>query len=87
VFDKRLSRGEVTVEHIMVSNNQVDSTLVPEVRINEIYKKIEQGENFESLAKQFSDDKSSSSKGGLLPAFTGGQLSSQEFEDVAFGLK
>lgn len=87
VFDKRLSRGEVTVEHIMVSNNQADSTLVPEVRINEIYKKIEQGENFESLAKQFSDDKSSSSKGGLLPAFTGGQLSSQEFEDVAFGLK
>lgn len=87
VFDKRLSRGEVTVEHIMVSHNQTDSTLVPEVRINEIYKKIEQGENFESLAIQFSDDKSSSSKGGLLPAFTGGQLSSQEFEDVAFGLK
>jgi len=56
VFDKRLSRGEVTVEHIMVSHNQTDSTLVPEVRINEIYKKIEQGENFESLAIQFSDD-------------------------------
>ena len=87
VFDKRPSRGEVTVEHIMVSHNQSDSTLVPETRINEIYKKIEQGENFESLAKQFSDDKSSSSKGGLLPPFTGGQLSSIQFEDVAFGLK
>ena len=87
VFDKRPSRGEVTVEHIMVSHNQTDSTRVPEVRINEIYKKIEQGENFESLAKQFSDDKSSSGKGGLLQPFTGGQLSSQDFEDVAFGLK
>ncbi len=87
VFDKRPSRGEVTVEHIMVSHNQTDSTLDPEVRINEIYKKLEQGENFESLAKQFSDDKSSANKGGLLPSFTGGQLSSQEFEDVAFGLK
>jgi len=87
VFDKRPSQGQVTVEHIMVSHNQTDSTLVPEERIKEIYKKIEQGENFESLAKQFSDDKSSASKGGLLPAFTGGQLSSTEFEDVAFGLK
>ena len=87
VFDKRPSRGEVTVEHIMVSHNQTDSTVKPEIRIKEIYKKIEQGENFESLAKQFSDDKSSASKGGLLPSFTGGQLSSQEFEDVAFGLK
>lgn len=87
VFDKRPSKGEITVEHIMVSHKQTDSTVVPEERIHEIYKKIEQGENFESLAKQFSDDKSSASKGGLLPAFTGGQLSSQEFEEVAFGLQ
>ena len=87
VFDKRPSSGEVTVEHIMVSHNQTDSTVKPEIRIKEIYKKMEQGENFESLAKQFSDDKSSASKGGLLPSFTGGQLSSQQFEDVAFGLK
>ena len=56
VLDRRPSRGEVTVEHIMVSHNQTDSTLNPEVRIKEIYKKLEQGENFESLARQFSDD-------------------------------
>ncbi|MGJ8593897.1 MAG: peptidylprolyl isomerase [Aquaticitalea sp.] len=87
VDDKRPSRGEVTVAHIMISNKQVDSLLNPETRINEIYKKINQGENFESLAKQFSDDKSSSNNGGLLSPFTGGQLSSQEFESVAFGLK
>jgi peptidyl-prolyl cis-trans isomerase SurA len=87
VYDKRPSRGEVTVAHIMVSNKQSDSTLIPEVRIKEIYKKIEQKEHFESLAKQFSDDKSSSDKGGLLAPFKGGQLTSQEFEDVAFGLK
>ncbi|MEZ4802567.1 MAG: peptidylprolyl isomerase [Gelidibacter sp.] len=86
VEDKRPSRGEVTVAHIMVSNKQTDSLLDPEVRINEIYKKINQGENFESLARQFSDDKSSASNGGLLSPFTGGQLSSQEFEDMAFSL-
>lgn len=87
VEDKRPSRGEVTVAHIMVANNSKDSLVNPETRINEIYKKLNQGENFESLAKQFSDDKSSAANGGLLNAFSSGQLSSQEFEDAAFALK
>lgn len=86
VNDKRPSRGEVTVAHIMISNKQGDSLMNPETRINEIYKKINQGENFESLAKQFSDDQSSANNGGLLSPFTGGQLSSQEFESIAFSL-
>jgi peptidyl-prolyl cis-trans isomerase SurA len=86
VEDKRPSRGEVTVAHIMVANNTTDSLANPETRINEIYKKLNQGENFESLAKQFSDDKSSAANGGLLNAFSSGQLSSPEFEDVAFAL-
>ncbi len=87
VDDRRPSRGEVTVAHIMITGKQADTLLDPEVRAKEIYKKLKQGENFESLAKQFSDDKSSASKGGLMSPFTSGQLSSSEFEDVAFGLK
>lgn len=87
VFDKRKSRGEVTVGHIMISNNQQDSLIKPEIRIQEIYKLIQQGQNFESLAKQFSDDKSSAQNGGKLKPFSGGQLRSVEFEDIAFGLK
>jgi len=87
VFDKRKSRGEVTVGHIMVSNTQKDSLLKPEIRIQEIYKLIQQGEEFESLAKQFSDDKSSARNGGKLSPFKSGQLRSVEFEDIAFGLE
>ena len=49
-------------------------------------KAIQQGEKFEDLAKQFSEDKSSSPKGGLLSKFGSGQLSSEEFEEVAFSL-
>ncbi|GAA3567879.1 peptidylprolyl isomerase [Snuella lapsa] len=87
VFDKRKSRGEVTVAHIMIANKQKDTiNMTPEPRIQEIYKKFEQGEDFESLAKQFSDDKSTASRGGMLEPFSGGQLTSQEFEDQAFGL-
>lgn len=87
INDIREALGEVTVAHIMVAHQQKDSTVNPEERVKQIYTKIQQGEKFESLARQFSDDKSSSNKGGALAPFTGGQLSSQEFEDVAFSLK
>ncbi|RSK39356.1 peptidylprolyl isomerase [Mangrovimonas spongiae] len=88
VDDKRASRGERTVAHIMISNNKENTTQEnAETRINAIYQKLQQGEDFEALAKQFSNDISSAKKGGLLPAFEGGQLSSQEFEDVAFSLQ
>src|SRR5690606_17978161 len=54
---------------------------------HDVYKKLQQGEKFESLAAQFSEDKSTANKGGALQRFGSGQLTSQEFEDVAFGLK
>lgn len=88
VLDKRKSRGERTVAHIMVALKQNDTLSEnPETRIQDIYKKLNQGEEFEALAKQFSDDKNSASKGGKLAAFSSGQLSSSEFEDVAFNLE
>ena len=87
VKDKRQSRGTITAAHIMVGLNQKDSLLNPEQRIRDIYKKLNQGESFESLAKQFSDDKSSAKNGGKLSPFKSGQLSSEIFEDQAFGLK
>ena len=86
VNDKRPSRGTITASHIMIALKQKDTLLDPEQRINDIYKKIQQGENFESLAKQFSDDKSSAKNGGSLKPFKSGQLSSIIFEDQAFAL-
>ncbi|WP_133758784.1 peptidylprolyl isomerase [Gelidibacter sediminis] len=86
VEDKRPSLGEVTVAHIMVNTSNTDTVVDAETRIDEIYRKVKQGEPFESLAKQFSDDKSSANQGGELSPFTGGQLSSPEFEAVAFNL-
>lgn len=88
VQDKRASRGERTVAHIMISNTNKDTLQNnPEKRINEIYLKLQQGEDFESLAKQFSEDQSSASKGGMLSPFGGGQLTSIEFENQAFSLE
>lgn len=89
VEDIRDNRGEVTVAHIMLLNpkeEKADEKDDVKKKIDDIYQKLLQGENFESLAKQFSDDKSSSSKGGMLSRFGSGQLSSEEFENAAFAL-
>ncbi|MDO6597736.1 peptidylprolyl isomerase [Oceanihabitans sp. 2_MG-2023] len=83
VFDKRKSRGQREVAHIMINLDKEDA----ESRIQDIYKKLEQGEDFEPLAKQFSEDKSTSTKGGKLSPFSSGELRSQEFEDQAFSIE
>src|SRR5690606_32541157 len=87
VKNKRKSKGERTVAHIMVVDKNEDSVANSDNRIQEIYKKLNQGEDFEALAKQFSEDTNSASKGGLLSPFTAGQLSSQAFEEVVFSLE
>jgi len=86
VLDKRPSRGEVQVAHIMISNTQKDSSLVPKIRINELHNSLIQGSSFETLAKQFSDDKSSASKGGIMNPFRTGDINSEVFVDTAFNL-
>ena len=90
IFDKRKSKGEVEVAHILISKQKkADDSISqnPEQRINDIYTKLQQGENFESLAKQFSEDKNSASKGGKLSPFSSGQLNSKTFEETAFNLE
>ncbi len=89
VVDNRDNRGEVTVAHIMVMKPTVDSKETQEKAestINDIYKKFKDGEKFDALAKLYSEDKASAPKGGVLNKFGSGQLSSMEFEDVAFAL-
>ena len=88
VYDKRLSRGEVTVAHIMAKfpkDGTEQDKANAKIKIDEIYAKLKAGQSFEDLAKQFSDDKQSSDKGGQLQPFKGGRLP-KVFEDAAFGL-
>jgi len=89
VTDVRDNKGEVTVAHIMILN-PTDATTEAKAKakqtIDDISKKIQQGESFEALAGQFSEDKASATKGGVLQRFGTGQLSSEAFENIAFSL-
>jgi peptidyl-prolyl cis-trans isomerase SurA len=87
VNNTRANRGEVVVSHIMLMKAEdKDSNIKNEARIQELNQKLQQGESFEEVAKQFSEDKSSASNGGKMAPFSSGALSSEEFENIAFGL-
>ena len=84
----RNNRGEITVAHIMINKPQDASKKNESLdKIKNIYQKLQQGEKFEDLANQFSDDKTSAPKGGVLGQIASGNLNSVAFEDAAFLIK
>jgi len=84
--DQRPSRGKLEVAHIMKNLQSQDSSYNAKTEIQKIYQKLQSGEKFEDLAKQFSDHQPTASLGGKLSAFSVGQLNSTKFEEVAFSL-
>jgi len=89
VFDKRPTVGKVKVAHIMISVKQdAEKSTKSDARkrIDAVYNKLLEGEDFAKLAKDFSDDKGSASKGGELPEFGAGRMV-PEFDKAAFSLK
>lgn len=89
VTDKRPANGAVQVRHIfLVSNDKTESErqLAAEQRIKEIHQRLRNGDNFEQMALQFSDDKASAENGGLLQPF-GINTMLPEFEQASFALQ
>ena len=87
VNDRRERLPEITVSHIMIADKEdASKTFDPKLRIQEIYTLLQQGESFENLAKQYSDDKNSGKRGGKLNKFRRGDLRSEEFELAAYAL-
>ena len=86
VLNKRPSLGLAEAAHIMIAKKSNNTEQTAEQRINELYRLIEQGESFEDLAKQYSDDKSSAENGGKLKPFKSGEINSELFVDTAFSL-
>ena len=87
--------GDITASHILVKVD-VDSSATEDAKkkadeeakkkINEIYEKLEKGEDFYDLAKMYSDDTSNAGNGGHLGTFTYGEMESS-FEKAALELK
>lgn len=89
VEETRPARGQVLVAHIMTKagNQSNDATQKrAEEKINEIYQKYLNGEEFGDLSRKYSEDATTSKQGGKLPWF-GTRKMVKSFEDVAFNLK
>jgi peptidyl-prolyl cis-trans isomerase SurA len=87
--EKRDARGKVTVAHIMlIDNDKITNEQRENVKtkIDEIYAKLDAGEEFETLVSQYSDDKTSIPRGGQLDPF-GINKMYPEFENTSFGLE
>ncbi|TXD50399.1 MULTISPECIES: peptidylprolyl isomerase [unclassified Polaribacter] len=78
----RASRGEIEVAHILLN----DKSEKGEELINSIYDKLENDEQFRALARKYSNDEGSKSKGGKLRKFGTGMMV-KSFEDVAYSLQ
>jgi len=89
VTDKKDALGEVKVAHIMIvdkKGNAPEKSAIVKKKIDEVYKKNQNGESFESLVKQYSQDKSSIRKGGELAPFKTGRMVA-DFEKAVSELK
>ncbi|TAF75584.1 MAG: peptidylprolyl isomerase [Bacteroidetes bacterium] len=89
VADKRKSKGEIKVAHLMVrfsAGGDVQDSLAAAKKATELYSRIEKGEDWGKLVNEFSDDMNSRPKNGELPAFSTGNMI-PTFEEAAFKLE
>jgi peptidyl-prolyl cis-trans isomerase SurA len=78
----RASKGEVEVAHILLTSDTKNAKQL----IDSLYGRLQKDEQFKALARKYSNDTGSKSKGGKLRKFGSGAMV-KSFEDVAFSLE
>ena len=88
VVARRNTLGEVLVSHIMTFTTKGNDSInkIAKAKIDSLYQRVLAGDDFGTLAKNYSQDRGSSTKNGELPWFGSGRMV-PEFEAAAFALK
>ena len=82
---KRPARGEIEAAHILIRTKDGNDATAKKL-VDSLYQLIQSGEDFEELAKSYSEDKKTSFKGGYI-GFFGINKYSRSFEDAVFTLR
>lgn len=86
VTDRKPALGKVQVAHILLripEKATAADSLAVEKKAQEVYQKLLNGEDFAQLAQQYSDDKTTSSKGGVLPWFGANRMIPEFIREVS----
>ncbi len=86
VTDRLPAMGRARVAHIMIMftpDSSNEEQVAAKEKIEEIYKKILDGEEFQALAQRYSDDKASGRRGGEMPAFTSNRMVPEFIKAIA----
>ncbi|MCO4819663.1 MAG: peptidylprolyl isomerase [Bacteroidetes bacterium] len=88
VTDKRTSRGDLKVAHILIRVNNETEYEKNKPRIDAIYDRLENGEDFKSLVMDFSEDFNTRESGGQLNWLKSiGGAVPEDFKESAYTLK
>ncbi|WP_299250708.1 peptidylprolyl isomerase [uncultured Cytophaga sp.] len=88
VVDRRPSQGQIHVAHIMARYSEGMSkadSIAAKDKIEEIYKELQSGADWNVLCSEFSDDANSKANGGELQWFSTGKMI-PSFENAAYTL-
>lgn len=85
VLDKRPVSKIKSVAHILVETKNLSNEDAKK-KIDELYDKLQKGQNFDDLAFHFSDDIYSRDKGGVIGVYTEGSLDIKGISEVVYNL-
>ena len=85
VHGRRPARGEMEVAHILIRKDKNPDLIKARKKADEAHDKLEAGEDYDTVAKAYSEDKVTSNKGGYL-GFFGINRYEKAFEEAAFTL-
>lgn len=85
VIDKRPVSSIKSIAHILIETKHL-SEKEAKKKIDEIYDRIQKGQNFDDLAFHFSEDIYSRDKGGLLGVYAEGTFDIKGLSDIVYGL-
>ncbi|GHT74369.1 peptidyl-prolyl cis-trans isomerase [Bacteroidia bacterium] len=88
VLNKKPEPGRIHAAHILLmTSKEADTVQIfdTQAKLDEIYAKLNAGEDFGELAKEYSDDKGSAQRGGDLSWFKYGDMV-PEFNDAVFAM-
>jgi peptidyl-prolyl cis-trans isomerase SurA len=86
VKDRRKSPGEIKVSHIMTKFNNESEVAAAKEKIDAIYKKLQSGEKFDEMVKQFSEDYNTKAANGEMAWFKSNSQLPLNFKETAFAL-